>query len=840
MSGSPPRRQGYPTVVRAAMALAVLATIATVALVIVIWRAQKGRSGAVRAPSSQATLRIEVWPRDGEQVRDLKRPILVRFSRPAAKKDVVFSVVPDPGGWTVEGDDVDRMVTLKHGNPFRGATKYTLEVRVTSAGAGATVHFTAWGPSSLELIEAAAARGALDLDTAWTYRLQALFDPELLPGEYRSPTPLGCGNALMDDFERARASMRPETVAKLRPFLVRPDHPDSAFTRRLAAERTAARGHAHLSGVASAEPRPQRGGQGKQRPPEWPHAEECWGATPSGTKVFVWAPCSRGEAKIREAVQLLQSSAMYIRFWALLDKQPESDEKTKDDKGNLDNGGDGRLDIYLVPASKLSSDGKTMGLCHKINAAAQTTPVWILIDENLSGAELGGTLAHELFHAFQCALNAQAPKWWKESSATWAEDYAEHSWDTEQAYVPEAFLHDLHMLEALRSDRGSHPYGAYLFPFYLSSRQDDTVIGTIWRACASQDPLDAVDANVQGGLDDTFKKFAKLNYDDVELSDHYRETLYVFGRHGVERSVLKSQKDTKPIRIILGPLSALYALFYNKCDPAQTPQVRFNLEEFVKNKKLSVQAIIFSGAEEREEDWTGRDQRVFCLTDDKDTFDSLALVLASSEREAVASPTLKIEFKEDVCVPHGGTGEYHGTVTKTWDSLIRKGTQTEEFSGHMTFDPWVYLHRELTGTATVSRKETLDTWEGPYPPNTEKKYHLTESGTSTVGCKLRYNWGWPESDYSVDYFPDRIDLTKHWVEITTTYNGTTRKEGSRSDWNIVNDHINDGHHYKAKKGDILLQGEVHYREDCDTTGLTKCVQTTDASWSIRLNRPKKQ
>ncbi len=839
MGATPPRVKGRFSAAKVLLVVVVLLAVGVLA--VVLRRTIRVRPGAAPIATSGAGLRIEIVPRDGEHVRDLKRSILVQFSRPVARDDFSFAIVPDPGGWTVEADEDGREATLKHANPFRGGTGYSLEARVRSAGARAAVRFTAWGPSAPELIDAAAARGVLDLDTAWTYRLQALFEPGLLPGEYRSPTPIKCGSEVMKGFQGVRSRLRPETLAKLRPYLVRPDHPDSVFTRRLAAERTALWRHAPLSGVAYADapPRPQPGNQRKQRPDKWP-GSECWGGLPFGTEITVWAPCSHGEAKVREVIQFLQSTDMYGRFRTLLDTEPVSDQAMKDDDGKPDNGADGSLDVYLVPASKLSPDGTTMGLCHFIDIRRGITPVWILIDESLSGAQLGGTLAHELFHAFQAAINADAPRWWMEGSATWAEDFTDHGWNTEQDYVPDAFLHDLHMLEGLTSERGQHPYGAYLFPFHLSSHFSDDLIGTIWKACADKDPLDAVDSNVQGGLDDTFKKFAKLNYDDVDSSDHYRETLYVFNRHGAERSVLTSEKNAKDIHIILGPLSALYALFYNKCDERLTPQIRFNLEEFAKNKKLSVQAIVYSGVNKKEEDWTGLDHRVFCLTDENDTFDSLALVLASSEREAVANPTLKIEFKEDVCVPHGGTGEYHGTVVKTWDSLIRKGKQTEEFSGHMMFDPWVDLHRPLTGTATVSRKETLDTWEGPFPPNTQKEYHLTEAGAGTVSCKLRYDWGWPESDYSVDFFPPRIDVKKQWVEITTNYNGTTKKEGSRSDWNSVIDYINDGHHYKAKKGDLLLQGEVHYRENCDTTGSTTCVQTTDASWSIRLNRPKKQ
>lgn len=70
----------------------------------------------------------------------------------------------------------------------------------------------------------------------------------------------------------------------------------------------------------------------------------------------------------------------------------------------------------------------------------------------------------------------------------WAEEYIDPDWQEEQEFMPDAFDRSFFSTQWLRSNRGLHPYGAYLFSFYLASRFGDKIIGDIWKDCYAAGP----------------------------------------------------------------------------------------------------------------------------------------------------------------------------------------------------------------------------------------------------------------------------------------------------------------------------------------------------------------
>ena len=110
------------------------------------------------APVDEGKFVITTSPKDGQFIRGLKSPIIVSFSQDISTDDFSFSVNPDPGGWT-ESWRRERHVILSHSNPFEPGITYTLEVAVRSEEAKTSVRFTAFGLSSLELIDADEKKG---------------------------------------------------------------------------------------------------------------------------------------------------------------------------------------------------------------------------------------------------------------------------------------------------------------------------------------------------------------------------------------------------------------------------------------------------------------------------------------------------------------------------------------------------------------------------------------------------------------------------------------------------------------------------------------------------------
>jgi hypothetical protein len=199
-------------------------------------------------------LQIFVIPKDGGFTRRLEKPISISFSQAVEPKDLNFRISPDPGGWSTAWEEEGKQAVLSHANPYHEGVTYELELEVKSAGKKKTVRFTAYGPSSLELIDEDEKKGILDLDTSWTYRLQRLFEPSRLPTKYKSLTPVKCGTPVMLDFSKIQSQLKQETMDALKPYLVRPTHPESVFSRQIQEEeQMSAQKKAGLSGTLYAQ-----------------------------------------------------------------------------------------------------------------------------------------------------------------------------------------------------------------------------------------------------------------------------------------------------------------------------------------------------------------------------------------------------------------------------------------------------------------------------------------------------------------------------------------------------------------------------------------------------------
>jgi len=606
---------------------------------------------------------VSTNPKDGQSLYDLEQPIYVYFSKAVKSNDFSFSITPDPGGWTALWGKEGKLVTLEHTNPFVPAVQYELEIRIKLKKIKKIIHFTAYGPSSLQLIEEDERKGLLDLDTAWTYRLQALFEPDALPSEYKSSTPSLCGTMPRQDFEKIKGKLQPPTLKKLKSYLVRPDHPESIYAKRGGNERAflSSKGFS-LFPLAFAQEDDEDRPSGKM---------DYLDAFP---EIRIWYSKGHKE-KAEEARSQLEDKNMYARFKKLMGREPLNDIAHCLEQGDEENrekckkecGGNSRLDIYLVGDNR----GKWQGICCNMNEN-QATPAWIEIKQNLSGDNFGSTLAHELFHAFQFAFDQDEAAWWMEGTAVWAEDLIEKGWNLEHDWVPHAFLSDLHMLETITKRNEKHEYGIYLFPYYLSKIKygEDGIVARIWELCVEKqddNSLDAVEKVLSsaGGFEEAFKEFALLNYDEellpdcVTSYDTYPELLDVKDGHGEEEVTLDSDVNEIDIEMDIAPLSAFYLLIKNYCYHELTPHIRFDLESFQLFDKLTVQAIINPDGEEKCEDWTDLKEREFCINFDDEDFEAIALVIASSEKEITLQPVLTIDVDAEGCAE----GECYGTLT---------------------------------------------------------------------------------------------------------------------------------------------------------------------------------
>lgn len=577
---------------------------------------------------------ISTVPRDGGFLRRLEQPVYVYFSQKISPKDFSFKFSPDPGKWNVSWRRIGKLAILEHTNPFQAGAGYQLKLVIKPAKKEKIVQFTVYGPSSLDLIAQDEKKELLDLDTAWTYRLQAIFEPYKLPSKYKSPTPVPCGTGVIRKFKRIEHKLQHETIRKLRPYLVPPSHPESIFLQEIEKEgKGMARKTFNLIPQAFAQ------GRGPKKL-TWEKPLKC-----SSAPIKIWF--HKGfKSQAEEARDYIDMGNFFGKFKEVMANEPLSDANEQN------NGGDGNLDFYMVSLREENSfEGVVYGLCMGYKEA-KVTPAYILINQNIQGADLSSTLAHELFHAFQFALDSDEEDWWAEGTAVWAEDYAEPNNNREQDYLPDAFIADLNRLETLTDDDGLHPYGIYLFPYYLSHQFGDKKIGEIWKSCESKDALGAVEASVED-FNKQFKKFAYLDSDIGPNKGAYHDTngpMELYDYHNEKEEKLDPDINPAPdIDVNLPPLSAKYYRFYNECNPDSTPRVRFDLDDFLRNDKITVQAIIDPDGKAIEEDWSDRKERSFCINDKEENFKSIALTIANAERKSVVFPTLKIKLDATGC-----------------------------------------------------------------------------------------------------------------------------------------------------------------------------------------------
>ncbi|MDZ4723175.1 MAG: hypothetical protein SGI97_04630 [candidate division Zixibacteria bacterium] len=103
------------------------------------------------------------------------------------------------------------------------------------------------------------------------------------------------------------------------------------------------------------------------------------------------------------------------------------------------------------------------------------------------------TLAHEYFHAIQFGIdhteadvvNQQVKRYWMEMSAVWMEEQLYDHINDYYSYLPYFFEDPQSSLQRFIGFADFHPYGAAIFPLYLSEKFDPALIREIWLRCGT-------------------------------------------------------------------------------------------------------------------------------------------------------------------------------------------------------------------------------------------------------------------------------------------------------------------------------------------------------------------
>ncbi len=160
------------------------------------------------------------------------------------------------------------------------------------------------------------------------------------------------------------------------------------------------------------------------------------------------------------------------------------------DAESFENGGDGRLDIYLADVGAEA----LFGWCTSDDPASYATyrvSAFCVIDEDYTNRAFGidplpalkATAAHEFFHAIQFGYDWLEDLWLMEGTAAWIEDEVFDGVNDNLRY---ARKHSPIVSPGTPVDlgRGGYEYGAWIFWRYLSERFGPGLVKTVWNRAA--------------------------------------------------------------------------------------------------------------------------------------------------------------------------------------------------------------------------------------------------------------------------------------------------------------------------------------------------------------------
>jgi hypothetical protein len=429
--------------------------------------------------------------------------------------------------WFFNSANVEAVVKVLDARPlndhfwvFYGAlsnVEYTLTVTDTVTGIVKTYHnpsalFASVGdtlafgkPTTFQLIEGAVVKGEIDDETALLYKVYDFFGDARLPQAYRGDPPGQGDHGILFEVSNRWSALSAQTQHALEPFLTPPIYSNSWFAG------TPAVGPASLerSGSIAA---------------DWTRIETA--------RAAVWYRAA--DAGAATAANYLAASIETI--W---DKETElmhsviNPRDPVPDGDQTHNGGDAKLDIYVLPSFRDPDIATAAGATIPYPARTSDQPddpraIYILIKiRHASTVESAReVLAHEFFHAIAATFKNGFNGWLNEATATWMEDF-----------VYPTQIHNLEQRDAyyyLAKQEGPPPGGGYkesfdtpndngyqdyLFFLYLARRYSPDVNRQIWYYQENMPILKAIRTAIPGGFAQQWPEFAIRCWNHPDVDD---------------------------------------------------------------------------------------------------------------------------------------------------------------------------------------------------------------------------------------------------------------------------------------------------------------------------------
>lgn len=694
----------------------------------------------------------------------------------------------------------------------RGSATITASDGAQSASASVSVWQTS-GPdadaTSETLIAGAMAAGSISAEEALIYRVYAFFGDARLPVAYQgAPSPQGSVSMRTVSAQLPTLSAAAQEI--LRPFLTPPIYRDSWFGRQLGLAGT-------VAPAAAGRERALALGSTINCAPEayLPYGLMVRRAT-AHYNLYAFVE-SDADAR-RDTDALLDYAASIIEkidasLGQVTKRSPKSD--IKEDC----NGGDGAVDIYLIPRlgdEDWASTTTYPGRCEDTPAyivvnLAKLRPLYRASDPTSAQRILRTVLTHELTHAIQFAMDRKAAcadyDWIDEGTAQWAPDHvfpADNQEDGFRKMNFSALRSGVYFADyllgghrnAIERDNG---YTTYIFFQFVARKYRSAAITALFDAWAGQGSVESLDTAVQagGGLKEAWPEFGKALWNDTRdnvLNDLRDWDSYDYGMANVveaKPATLAGGRTTLALLSASGGTLQPRSLAYERISfPDDVSPVLLSnpLGSLPQSEHLRLTAVKKIGGQWRApEDWTAESEKYFCRDKVVERIEELLLIVSNSDPDPAAAPVaLPADLPFELSASNVGCWKWQGSASRR---IISEGSGQSgdnlasatalEFEPQSDFGPLRFL------TSTAGTASGLFTLQSTTPPCSvtitgPAKTVSETDGSLSFGLDLK--WGPQPPDRKVRTLVGTSFIDSTQVAVCDGTTTTTAAPGTGWQW----------------------------------------------------------
>ncbi|MFA5029904.1 MAG: hypothetical protein WC518_04215 [Patescibacteria group bacterium] len=504
--------------------------------------------------------------------------------------------------------------------------------------------------TSADKIQAALSQGKITEEQSIIYQVIVLSDQTKLPQEFQGASVSGDDAYLFGLINEKWDSFSQSTKDALLPYLLPPDDPKSFYNPSLNTDEE----KNIWDKILSIKP------AGAATPTVWVESKPL-------PQVSVYYDKSREQQDYQNNVWA-QTAAV--------DSVPKFSDLLGIDLT------DKKINIYLNSRG-LSGYGQA-----SLNPVSNKICV-VRVKTGLNEKMTKATVAHEAFHCYQFFYGFKYEldmKWLMEATATWAEDFVYHNYNTEHEYDSDFFNHTNW---DLTSTKGAHEYGSYLWFYYLTEKAGGGA-QDIALALAKAKQTNAARQALKSrpAFNDEFKEFSFWNWNQVPFINHTDSPQFPAitpGGNSIKTIPLQSAGDkTEPVSLERG--GAKYYFYYLANDNIK--KLTFDVKAFEPNENgpKGLQALVKIGDNWYYEDWSNLQERTFCRDLDDENITAAVLITTNSDIINTASGNLKVKA-EKKCGPG-----WIGTVRVSWQGEYQDYGKA---SGNVKTGGSYSIHEEL-------------------------------------------------------------------------------------------------------------------------------------------------